>query len=100
MSGQPGTGSPLEGSSKGSALISSGTGTSDGGSHRQSGLVLAIVAPGQGSQSPGFLRPWLDQTDFVTCLRAYGEVVGLDLVALGSDGDALATRDIIIFEVL
>ena len=27
---------------------------------RQSGRVLAIVCPGQGSQTPGFLAPWLE----------------------------------------
>ena len=47
---------------------------------RKGGLVLAIVAPGQGSQVPGFLQPWLELPHFEDRLRWLGTVAGIDLV--------------------
>jgi [acyl-carrier-protein] S-malonyltransferase len=55
--------------------------------------VLAILAPGQGSQTPGFLGPWLEVPGVAAQLRWYSEVVGRDLVALGTTGSADDIRD-------
>jgi [acyl-carrier-protein] S-malonyltransferase len=55
--------------------------------------VLAIVAPGQGAQSPGFLAPWLELPAVATRLEWLSTVSGLDLVALGTKGDADEIKD-------
>jgi [acyl-carrier-protein] S-malonyltransferase len=55
--------------------------------------VLAIVCPGQGSQTPGFLAPWLEVTDVAERLAWLGAVAGLDLVAHGTTSDADTIRD-------
>ncbi|MEP7054454.1 MAG: acyltransferase domain-containing protein [Actinomycetota bacterium] len=55
--------------------------------------MLAILAPGQGSQTPGFLLPWLEVPGVGDQLRWYSEVVGRDLVALGTTGSAEDIRD-------
>jgi [acyl-carrier-protein] S-malonyltransferase len=93
MTGRRDEASSLEVSSKGSTVISSQTGTSDGGSHRQSGLVLAIVAPGQGSQSPGFLAPWLELPGVADHLGWLSDAAELDLVAHGTTSDAETIKD-------
>jgi [acyl-carrier-protein] S-malonyltransferase len=56
-------------------------------------LVLAIVAPGQGAQTPGFLAPWLELPSFATRLEWLSTVSGLDLVTLGTKGDADEIKD-------
>jgi [acyl-carrier-protein] S-malonyltransferase len=56
-------------------------------------LVLAIVCPGQGSQTPGFLSPWLELDGVRTRLEALGEAAGLDLVAHGTVSDADTIKD-------
>jgi [acyl-carrier-protein] S-malonyltransferase len=56
-------------------------------------LVLAIVAPGQGAQSPGFLNPWLENPTFKGRLGWLSAVAGLDLVHYGSEADAETIRD-------
>jgi [acyl-carrier-protein] S-malonyltransferase len=58
-----------------------------------SGLVLAVVAPGQGSQKPGFLIPWLDLPGTEARLRWWSTLAGLDLVHLGTNADAVEVRD-------
>ena len=55
--------------------------------------VLAIVAPGQGSQVPGFLTPWLELPHFEDRLRWLGTVAGIDLVAHGTTSDEDTIRD-------
>jgi [acyl-carrier-protein] S-malonyltransferase len=55
--------------------------------------VLAILAPGQGAQSPGFLTPWLELPGFSARIESLSTVCGLDLVAFGTEGDAEAIRD-------
>lgn len=55
--------------------------------------MLAIVCPGQGSQTPGFLTPWLDlpgATDTVAWLSA---CTGLGLAHLGTAADADTIKD-------
>jgi [acyl-carrier-protein] S-malonyltransferase len=55
--------------------------------------VLALLAPGQGAQVPGFLTPWLDVPGVADRLTWYSAVVGCDLVQLGTTGTAEEIRD-------
>ncbi len=55
--------------------------------------MLALVAPGQGAQTPGFLEPWLDLPSFADRIAGLSTACGLDLVALGTKGDADQIRD-------
>jgi [acyl-carrier-protein] S-malonyltransferase len=55
--------------------------------------VLAIVAPGQGAQSPGFLTPWVEIPTFRDRLVWLSAVAGLDLVQHGTESDADTIRD-------
>jgi [acyl-carrier-protein] S-malonyltransferase len=55
--------------------------------------VLAIVCPGQGSQTPGFLVPWLEVPGLADRLAGFSDVTGLDLVAHGTTSDADTIRD-------
>ncbi len=55
--------------------------------------VIALLAPGQGSQSPGMLTPWLDATGAVDRLAAWSRVAGLDLWRLGTTAEAAEIRD-------
>jgi [acyl-carrier-protein] S-malonyltransferase len=55
--------------------------------------VLAIVCPGQGSQTPGFLAPWLELPEFRNRLEALSEVAGIDLVRHGTSSDADTIKD-------
>ena len=56
-------------------------------------LVLVIVAPGQGAQSPGFLTPWLEDRTFASRFEWLSTVAGLDLVHHGTESDAETIRD-------
>lgn len=55
--------------------------------------MLAIVAPGQGAQTPGFLSPWLADSAYASDLTRLSEVGGLDLAHYGTEADADAIRD-------
>jgi [acyl-carrier-protein] S-malonyltransferase len=55
--------------------------------------VLAIVAPGQGAQVPGFLTPWLELPRIAVRLRWLSACAGLDLAHYGTEADAEAIRD-------
>lgn len=55
--------------------------------------MLAIVCPGQGSQTPGFLAPWLELDAFRDRLESLSEVAGLDLLAHGTTSDAETIKD-------
>ncbi len=55
--------------------------------------VLAIVCPGQGSQTPGFLSPWLELDGVRERLDALGSAAGLDLLTHGTESDADTIRD-------
>lgn len=52
-----------------------------------------IVCPGQGSQTPGFLAPWLSESSFRDQLAGISDAVGIDLIAHGTVSDAEAIRD-------
>ncbi|MCI0690362.1 MAG: ACP S-malonyltransferase, partial [Sporichthyaceae bacterium] len=55
--------------------------------------MLAVLAPGQGSQKPGFLAPWLDLPGTESRLRWWSALAGVDLVHLGTGADADEIRD-------
>jgi [acyl-carrier-protein] S-malonyltransferase len=55
--------------------------------------VLAIVAPGQGAQVPGFLTPWLELPRIAVRLRWLSACAGLDLAHFGTEADADTIRD-------
>jgi [acyl-carrier-protein] S-malonyltransferase len=55
--------------------------------------VLIIVAPGQGSQIPGFLSPWLELPDVAEQLGDWSALAGRDLVRCGTAADADEIRD-------
>ncbi|HEY6934972.1 MAG TPA: acyltransferase domain-containing protein [Marmoricola sp.] len=55
--------------------------------------MLIIVAPGQGSQTPGFLAPWLEDPVFAERLDWLSAVAGLDLAHYGTEADAETIRD-------
>jgi [acyl-carrier-protein] S-malonyltransferase len=56
--------------------------------------VLAILSPGQGSQKPGFLSPWLEASPTAEArLRWWSAVAGADLVHLGTAADADEIKD-------
>ena len=55
--------------------------------------MLALLAPGQGSQTPGFLSPWLEDADAAELVGSWSELIGLDLKRLGTLADADEIRD-------
>jgi len=55
--------------------------------------VLAIIAPGQGAQTPGMLTPWLEDSESLQTISRWSEIIGKDLVALGTTADADEIRD-------
>lgn len=67
---------------------------------RESCSVLAIVAPGQGAQTPGFLSPWLEDQTFADRLNWLGAVAGIDLAYYGTKADAEEIRDTAITQPL
>jgi [acyl-carrier-protein] S-malonyltransferase len=55
--------------------------------------VLVIVCPGQGSQKPGFLTPWLEIPGVRERAEWLSAVAGLDLVAHGTTSDETTIKD-------
>ncbi|WP_265447150.1 ACP S-malonyltransferase [Flexivirga meconopsidis] len=55
--------------------------------------MLAIVCPGQGSQTPGFLAPWMELPGFADRLRWLSAVAGIDLVEHGTTSEADTIKD-------
>jgi [acyl-carrier-protein] S-malonyltransferase len=55
--------------------------------------VLAVLAPGQGAQKPGFLEPWLALPGADARLRWWSTLSGVDLRHLGTAADADEIRD-------
>src|SRR5580765_8696931 len=62
--------------------------------------MLAIVAPGQVSQTPGFLSLWLTESSFATRIKWLSAVTGLDLGYYGTEADAETIRDTAIAQPL
>lgn len=59
----------------------------------ESQCVLAVLAPGQGSQKPGFLTPWITLPSVEARLRWWSALSGLDLLRLGTEADAEEIKD-------
>ncbi len=47
----------------------------------------SVLAPGQGSQTPGFLQPWLEVDGALETLKHWSQLCDLDLVHLGTVAD-------------
>jgi len=62
--------------------------------------VLVIVCPGQGSQTPGFLAPWLELPGFRDRMRWLSTVAGIDLVKHGTESDAETIKNTAIAQPL
>lgn len=59
----------------------------------QDGEVIVYACPGQGSQTPGFLSPWLELDGVEEQLSAYSEAAEVDLIKHGTESDADTIRD-------
>lgn len=55
--------------------------------------MIIVVCPGQGSQTPGFLVPWLGEKRFQEHLEALSETAKIDLIRHGTLSDAATIRD-------
>ena len=55
--------------------------------------MIITVFPGQGSQTPGFLSPWLDVPGVRAALERYSDDAHVDLIAAGTEWDADRIRD-------
>ena len=55
--------------------------------------MLAIIAAGQGSQSPGMLSAWLKDSTLRDTCAAWSDEIGIDLLTLGTTADADAIKD-------
>jgi [acyl-carrier-protein] S-malonyltransferase len=55
--------------------------------------VIALLAPGQGAQSPGMLAPWLALKGAEKRVAAWSEASGLDLRWLGTTANAEEIKD-------
>ena len=55
--------------------------------------MIVLVCPGQGSQTPGFLAPWLTDPSNQALMEQYSEAAGLDLILHGTESDADTIRD-------
>jgi [acyl-carrier-protein] S-malonyltransferase len=62
--------------------------------------MFVIAAPGQGSQKPGFLSPWLSDQDSINTLTKWSEAIGVDLVAHGTTSDEDTIKDTAIAQPL
>lgn len=55
--------------------------------------MLAVVAPGQGSQKPGLLSPWLELPKMRELLTWWSALADIDLIRLGTVADSDEIRD-------
>lgn len=55
--------------------------------------MLAVLAPGQGSQSAGMLSPWLEAPRAQQVLTEWSDIVKLDLLRLGTSASSEEIRD-------
>ncbi|WP_275094014.1 ACP S-malonyltransferase [Microbacterium caowuchunii] len=55
-------------------------------------MIIGLF-PGQGSQTPGFLSPWLEIDGVRARLESYADAAQVDLIAAGTEWDADAIRD-------
>ena len=62
--------------------------------------MFVIAAPGQGSQKPGFLEPWLADPNHRATLERWSGVTGIDLIAHGTHSDLETITDTAIAQPL
>lgn len=62
--------------------------------------MLVIACPGQGSQTPGFMQPWLEITEYAETIEALSVASGIDLAKHGTVSDADTIRDTAIAQPL
>jgi [acyl-carrier-protein] S-malonyltransferase len=62
--------------------------------------MLVILAPGQGSQKPGFMASWLEIPAFKSKLEEFSDAISLDLIAHGTQSDEETIRDTAIAQPL
>jgi [acyl-carrier-protein] S-malonyltransferase len=55
--------------------------------------MICIACPGQGSQAPGFLEPWLEIPVFKKSVEESAQSINLDLIHFGTVADAETIRD-------
>ena len=55
--------------------------------------MLAIIAPGQGSQTPGMFNSWIQDPLLKELLVSWSDAIGLDLLHLGTAADAEEIKD-------
>ena len=55
--------------------------------------MLALIAPGQGAQTPGMLLPWITNPSNAELLGQWSRAIDLDLLHLGTTADADEIRD-------
>ena len=55
--------------------------------------MLAIIAPGQGSQTPGMFNSWIEEPSLKELLISWSDAIGLDLLRLGTTADADEIKD-------
>jgi [acyl-carrier-protein] S-malonyltransferase len=55
--------------------------------------VLAIIAPGQGSQTPGMLNSWIHDPSLKELIVSWSAAIDLDLLHLGNVADADEIKD-------
>ena len=58
-----------------------------------SAKLLALLAPGQGSQTPGMLSSLLEDSQNSSLLKSWSEAIDLDLVRLGTTAEADEIKD-------
>ncbi len=62
--------------------------------------MIAILCPGQGSQAPGMLNPWLELPAFRDSIEAQAAISGVDLITHGTTSDADTIRNTAIAQPL
>ena len=55
--------------------------------------MLAIIAPGQGSQTPGMLTSWIQDVDAKDLLQQWSDAIDLDLIHLGTSADETEIKE-------
>ncbi|MDO4917551.1 MAG: ACP S-malonyltransferase [Rothia sp. (in: high G+C Gram-positive bacteria)] len=62
--------------------------------------MIAVVCPGQGSQKPGFLKPWLEIEGVRQQLESLSKAAEIDLLHFGTEADEETIKDTAIAQPL
>lgn len=62
--------------------------------------MIALVCPGQGSQKPGFLSPWLELEGVADQLAQLSKAADIDLIHFGTEADEETIKDTAIAQPL